>query len=284
MHTHAHAHAHQAFTEKVVEECATDADYVWIHDYHLLVMPSLLRKRFNKIRCARAAKSDARMNFNRVRACPRSRASDCTRSGVRTPPRRPCRRRGRRASRDFTWPCTHTLGRSSTRLLTHSVTHSLAHSPPCSTPRCGVFLHSPFPSSEIFRTFPKRDELLRSMLNADLIGELAQRTQHATQAPARLHPARHPPSGRRTPPPTRFLKPCLVPLPHAPCFLPPPPTTTGFHTFDYARHFLSCCSRMLGLEHQTTRGSISVEYYGRNVGIKIMPTGEQERLRFDELN
>jgi trehalose-6-phosphate synthase len=37
--------------------------------------------------------------------------------------------------------------------------------------RCGLFLHSPFPSSEIFRTFPKREELLRSMLNADLIGE-----------------------------------------------------------------------------------------------------------------
>jgi hypothetical protein len=31
---------------------------------------------------------------------------------------------------------------------------------------------------------------------------------------------------------------------------------------------------MLGLEHKTTRGSISVEYYGRNVGLKIMPTGE----------
>lgn len=36
--------------------------------------------------------------------------------------------------------------------------------------RCGLFLHSPFPSSEIFRTFPKREELLRSLLNADLIG------------------------------------------------------------------------------------------------------------------
>ena len=48
----------------------------------------------------------------------------------------------------------------------------------------------------------------------------------------------------------------------------------GFHTFDYARHFLSCCSRMLGLEHETSRGSISLEYYGRTVGIKIMPTGE----------
>jgi Glycosyltransferase family 20 len=47
----------------------------------------------------------------------------------------------------------------------------------------------------------------------------------------------------------------------------------GFHTFDYARHFLSCCARMLGLEHVTSRGSIMIEYYGRNVGVKIMPTG-----------
>lgn len=47
----------------------------------------------------------------------------------------------------------------------------------------------------------------------------------------------------------------------------------GFHTFDYARHFLSCCSRMLGLEHHTNRGSIVVEYYGRKVSIKILPVG-----------
>ncbi|KAG2502215.1 hypothetical protein HYH03_000701 [Edaphochlamys debaryana] len=127
----AYVKANKIFCEKVVEESATDADYVWIHDYHLLVLPSLLRKRFNRI-------------------------------------------------------------------------------------RCGLFLHSPFPSSEIFRTFPKREELLRSLLNADLI---------------------------------------------------------GFHTFDYARHFLSCCSRMLGLEHETSRGSITIEYYGRTVGVKIMPTG-----------
>lgn len=42
----------QTFMEKVVEECSSDTDYVWIHDYHLLVLPSLLRKRFNKIRWA----------------------------------------------------------------------------------------------------------------------------------------------------------------------------------------------------------------------------------------
>ena len=62
-----------------------DDDFVWIHDYHLLVLPSLLRKRFHRL-------------------------------------------------------------------------------------RCGLFLHSPFPSSEIWRTFPKREELLRALLNVDLIG------------------------------------------------------------------------------------------------------------------
>ena len=130
--------ANMAFVNRLVEVLSSlESDFVWIHDYHLLVLPSLLRKRFHRI-------------------------------------------------------------------------------------KCGFFLHSPFPSSEIFRTFPRREEVLRSLLNADVI---------------------------------------------------------GFHTFDYARHFLSCCSRMLGLEHKTSRGSIILEYYGRDVGIKIMPTGvKPERL------
>lgn len=85
----------------------------------------------------------------------------------------------------------------------------------------GIFLHSAFPSSEIFRAFPKREELLRSLLNADVI---------------------------------------------------------GFHTFDYARHFISCCSRMLGLEHHTKRGSILMTYYGRDVHLKILPTCASQSL------
>ena len=36
----------------------------------------------------------------------------------------------------------------------------------------GLFLHSPFPASDVFRTIAVRDELLRAMLNADLIGFL----------------------------------------------------------------------------------------------------------------
>lgn len=54
-------------------------------------------------------------------------------------------------------------------LLTLPLTLPALPRPPA---RCGIFLHSPFPSSEIFRTFPRREEIIRSMLNADLIGVL----------------------------------------------------------------------------------------------------------------
>jgi trehalose 6-phosphate synthase/phosphatase len=36
--------------------------------------------------------------------------------------------------------------------------------------RIGFFLHIPFPSSEVFRVLPWRDELLRGLLGADLVG------------------------------------------------------------------------------------------------------------------
>jgi trehalose 6-phosphate synthase len=54
--------------------------------------------------------------------------------------------------------------------------------------RFGFFLHTPFPSSEIYRILPVRNEILLGVLHCDLI---------------------------------------------------------GFHTYDYARHFLSSCSRIL---------------------------------------
>ncbi|XP_039141155.1 alpha,alpha-trehalose-phosphate synthase [UDP-forming] 5-like [Dioscorea cayenensis subsp. rotundata] len=127
----AYLSVNKIFADKVMEVINPDEDYVWVHDYHLMVLPTFLRKRFNRV-------------------------------------------------------------------------------------KLGFFLHSPFPSSEIYRTLPVRDELLRALLNADLI---------------------------------------------------------GFHTFDYARHFLSCCSRMLGLAYKSKRGYIGLEYYGRTVNIKILPVG-----------
>ncbi|XP_051125961.1 probable alpha,alpha-trehalose-phosphate synthase [UDP-forming] 7 [Andrographis paniculata] len=127
----AYVSANKLFSQKVIEVLNPEDDFVWIHDYHLMVLPTFLRRRFVRL-------------------------------------------------------------------------------------RMGFFLHSPFPSSEIYRSLPVREEILKALLNSDLI---------------------------------------------------------GFHTFDYARHFLSCCSRMLGLEYQSKRGYIGLEYFGRTVGIKIMPVG-----------
>ncbi|KAK8341613.1 hypothetical protein V6Z12_A08G177700 [Gossypium hirsutum] len=127
----AYVSVNKIFADKVMEVINPDDDYVWVHDYHLMVLPTFLRKRFNRV-------------------------------------------------------------------------------------KLGFFLHSPFPSSEIYRTLPVREELLRALLNSDLI---------------------------------------------------------GFHTFDYARHFLTCCSRMLGLSYQSKRGYIGLEYYGRTASIKILPVG-----------
>jgi trehalose 6-phosphate synthase/phosphatase len=130
--------ANKLFADRITEILNPDEDFVWIHDYHLLALPTFLRKRFPRI-------------------------------------------------------------------------------------KLGFFLHSPFPSSEIFRTTPVREDLLRALLNADLV---------------------------------------------------------GFHTFDYARHFLSSCSRLLGLEHQSKRGYIGIEYYGRTITVKILAIGvDMDQLR-----
>ncbi|KAL8272770.1 hypothetical protein Esti_003320 [Eimeria stiedai] len=77
----------------------------------------------------------------------------------------------------------------------------------------GLFLHIPFPSSEIFRCLPCREEILRGMLCADLI---------------------------------------------------------GFHFFEYARHFLVTCKRLLGLEYSFRRGGLlAIDFGGRSVFVRI---------------
>nr|AAD00829.1 SL-TPS/P [Selaginella lepidophylla] len=84
--------------------------------------------------------------------------------------------------------------------------------------KVGWFLHTPFPSSEIYRTLPLRAELLQGVLAADLV---------------------------------------------------------GFHTYDYARHFVSACTRILGLEG-TPEG---VEDQGKNTRVAAFPVGiDSERF------
>mmetsp|Transcript_9960 Transcript_9960/g.23354 ORF Transcript_9960/g.23354 Transcript_9960/m.23354 type:complete len:1012 (+) Transcript_9960:123-3158(+) len=42
----------------------------------------------------------------------------------------------------------------------------------------------------------------------------------------------------------------------------------SFDLFEYARHFLHCCSRLLGLEHRSRRGLIGVDFNGRRVNVR----------------
>ena len=83
--------------------------------------------------------------------------------------------------------------------------------------KIGLFIHTPFPSSDVFRVLPTRQNILSSIMAADLL---------------------------------------------------------GFHTFDYARHFLSCTKRVMDLDFETLAGgSLGIKYNGRFVSILISHVG-----------
>lgn len=127
----AYREANRLFAKAVAND-VNDGDLVWVHDYHLMLMPAMLREEMAKLN-----KKDVKIGF---------------------------------------------------------------------------FLHTPFPSSEIYRILPVRNEVLLGVLHCDLV---------------------------------------------------------GFHTYDYARHFLSSCSRMLGLATSPN----GVEFKGNVVNIGAYPIG-----------
>jgi len=87
------------------------------------------------------------------------------------------------------------------------------------TSTIGLFLHTPFPTSEIFRSLSKKKDVLKGILGSNLV---------------------------------------------------------GFQTYSYCRHFVSNCTRVLGLE-STPRG---VEYNGNFTSVEIFPIGiDVEKLQ-----
>ncbi|KAI9788220.1 MAG: Trehalose-6-P synthase/phosphatase complex synthase subunit [Peltula sp. TS41687] len=126
----AYQQANRLFAKAVARD-VNDGDMIWVHDYHLMLLPAMLRQEIGK------SKKNIKLGF---------------------------------------------------------------------------FLHTPFPSSEIYRILPVRNEILLGVLQCDLI---------------------------------------------------------GFHTYDYARHFLSSCSRMLGLATSPN----GVEYQGKVVTVGAYPIG-----------
>lgn len=126
----AYNEANATFAEEIVKN-VNDNDLIWVHDYHLMLLPEMLRSR---------------------------------------------------------------LGNSVKNI------------------KLGWFLHTPFPSSEIYRILPVRQEILKGVLSCDLL---------------------------------------------------------GFHTYDYARHFLSSVQRVLNINTLPN----GVEYQGRFVNVAAFPIG-----------
>jgi trehalose-6-phosphate synthase len=88
--------------------------------------------------------------------------------------------------------------------------------------KIGVFLHTPFPSSEIWKTLWCREDLLLGILCADQI---------------------------------------------------------GFHLFEYARHFLTTCRRLLGTHYEyNSCGSIIIQAGGREVLVTCFHVGADNAL------
>jgi trehalose 6-phosphate synthase/phosphatase len=83
--------------------------------------------------------------------------------------------------------------------------------------KIGLFIHTPFPSSEIWRSLTRRVDLLRGMLAADQV---------------------------------------------------------GFHLYEYARHFLTTCRRLLGHTYgMNANGTLAVQVDGREVAITCIHVG-----------
>ncbi|OBA25709.1 glycosyl transferase [Hanseniaspora valbyensis NRRL Y-1626] len=131
----AYNEANLKFMEAIIENITED-DIVWVHDYHLMLLPQMIRDYLYKI-----GKKNIAENV-----------------------------------------------------------------------KIGFFLHTPFPSSEIYRILPVRQEILQGVLSCDLI---------------------------------------------------------GFHTYDYARHFLSSVSKVLNINTLPN----GVEHKGRFVNVGAFPIG-----------
>ncbi|KAJ7592946.1 glycosyltransferase family 20 protein [Mycena floridula] len=153
----AYRQANLQFAQAVLKQITPGA-MVWVQDYHLMLLPMLLRSLIDG-----------------------------------------------EAGGDFT--------RSELLKITEGVVDGQSLTP-TRTPgvKIGFFLHTPFPSSEIYRILPVRREILLGVLYCDLI---------------------------------------------------------GFHTYDYARHFLSSCTRILGLPTMPN----GVEFEGRLAHVGTFPIG-----------
>ncbi|ORY54750.1 trehalose-6-phosphate synthase [Leucosporidium creatinivorum] len=172
----AYRQANLLFAE-AVKDVVNSGDIVWVQDYHLCLVPVFLRDLLGRDPASMGedAQGSVAGMFNGLTLGPQAASPN---------------------------PNTH-------KPTGVNGTHGREF---VSEVQIGFFLHTPFPSSEVFRVLPVRREILLGMLNCDLI---------------------------------------------------------GFHTYDYARHFLSSASRLLGLKCLPNR----VELVGRHATVGTFPIG-----------
>ncbi len=115
--------------------------------------------------------------------------------------------------------------------------------------KVGFFLHTPFPSSEIYRTLPVREEVrgacTRPQRDSTISCQPVMQGLHPEgllRGAGRLRDAQQCASPSRLCFLTRLRAACQVLRAVLAADL------VGFHTYDYARHFISSCTRILGLE------------------------------------
>ncbi|EJD06928.1 TPS1 protein [Fomitiporia mediterranea MF3/22] len=164
----AYRQANLKFAEAVRSQLRS-GDMVWVQDYHLMLLPMLLRNIIENV--------DKKGGLTR---------------------------------------------RELTRITEGMEAELAAQHETISDVKIGFFLHTPFPSSEIYRILPVRREILLGVLYCDLI---------------------------------------------------------GFHTYDYARHFLSSCTRILGLPTMPN----GVEFEGRLAHVGTFPIGIDPSSFLDNL-
>ncbi|BEJ16979.1 hypothetical protein CspHIS471_0603800 [Cutaneotrichosporon sp. HIS471] len=200
----------------VVATFVRTGDVVWVQDYHLMLLPMLLR---SMITGESNQGEMTRLEMDRVKeGVDEAVVNDIN---IKMPP--PNRGNGGSADEavemlEDVEGALHFKSSSSrhtsslTSMTPYQKSEIQARRRGKGGVRIGFFLHTPFPSSEIYRTLPVRREILLGVLQCDLI---------------------------------------------------------GFHTYDYARHFLSACTRILGLETQPN----GIEFEGRWVQVGTFPIG-----------
>ncbi|TKY90660.1 hypothetical protein EX895_000658 [Sporisorium graminicola] len=211
----AYREANLRFAEKV-RSIVRQGDMVWVQDYHLMLLPLMLR---TLIEGSEQQGATSQRELEHVRngvdgtlqlqdddllAAPS--AYDSLRGGrPSSPPRRGD------DGNDSDYEGRDAAYRNNSNTTGRGLGTSDGSSGRGSI-KIGFFLHTPFPSSEIYRILPVRREILLGILHCDLI---------------------------------------------------------GFHTYDYARHFLSSCTRILGLPTMPN----GAEFEGRYVHVGTYPIG-----------